>query len=151
MVAMTELATSGQPRLSIGEVAQRTGLSVHALRFYEREGLLASPVERTADGHRTYRERDVTWLEMCIKLRSSGMPLAAIRRYAELVCAGPGNEKDRLDILRQHQQRVTAQIVALTTCLQMINFKVNLYQDSLTADPSDPIRSGVQDCLAYDK
>jgi hypothetical protein len=43
MVAMTEPATSGQqPRLSIGEVAQRTGLSVHALRFYEREGLLAS-------------------------------------------------------------------------------------------------------------
>jgi DNA-binding transcriptional MerR regulator len=120
---MTELATSGQPRLSIGEVAQRTGLSVHALRFYEREGLLASPVQRTADGHRAYRERDLTWLEVC---------------------------KERLDILRQHQQRVTAQIVAFTTCLQMINFKVNLYQDSLTADPSDPIWSDIQDCLAYD-
>ena len=59
--------------------------------------------------------------------------------------------QERLDILRQHQQRVTAQIVALTTCLQMINFKVNLYQDSLTADPSDPIWSDIQDCLAYDK
>lgn len=151
MVAMTELATSSQPRLSIGEVAQRTGLSVHALRFYEREGLLASPVQRTADGRRAYRERDLTWLDVCIKLRSSGMPLAAIRRYAELVAEGPGNEKERLDILRQHQQRVTAQIVALTTCLQMINFKVNLYQDSLTADPGDPIWSDIQDCLAYDK
>jgi DNA-binding transcriptional MerR regulator len=144
---MTEPAPSGQPRLSIGEVAQHTGLSVHALRFYEREGLLASPVERTADGRRAYRERDVEWLDLCIKLRSSGMPLAAIRRYAELVREGPGNEKERLDILRQHQQRVTSQIAALTTCLQMINFKVNLYQDSLTADRSDPIWGDIQECL----
>ena len=148
---MTAPAPPGRPRLSIGEVAQRTGLSVHALRFYEREGLLASPVERTADGRRAYRERDLEWLDLCIKLRSSRMPLAAIRRYAELVREGPGNEKQRLDILRQHQQRVTDQIAALTTCLQMINFKVNLYQDSLTADPSDPIWSDIQDCLAYDK
>lgn len=148
---MTGLAPSGQPRLSIGEVARRTGLSVHALRFYEREGLLASPVERTADGRRAYRERDLQWLDLCIKLRSSGMPLAAIRRYAELVREGPGNEKERLDILRRHQQRVTDQIAALTTCLQMVTFKVNLYQDSVTADPSDPIWADIQECLtAYE-
>jgi DNA-binding transcriptional MerR regulator len=146
---MTAPAPSGRQGLSIGEAAQRTGLSVHALRFYEREGLLASPVERTADGRRAYRERDIEWLELCIRLRSSGMPLAAIRRYAELVREGSGNEKERLDILRQHQQRVTDQIAALITCLQMINFKVNLYQDSLTADPGDPIWSDVQECLPY--
>jgi hypothetical protein len=46
---------------------------------------------------------------------------------------------------------VTDQIAALTTCLAMINFKVNLYQDSLTADPGDPIWSDIQDCMAYDK
>jgi DNA-binding transcriptional MerR regulator len=148
---MTEPAPCAQPRLSIGEVAQRTGLSVHALRFYEREGMLASPVERTADGRRVYRERDLEWLDLCIKLRASGMPVAAIRRYAELVREGPGNEKERLNILRQHQQRMIAQIAALTTCLQMISFKINLYQDSLTADPSDPIWSDIQECLIYYK
>jgi DNA-binding transcriptional MerR regulator len=140
-----------EPRLSIGEVAQRTGLSVHALRFYEREGLLASPVQRTADGRRAYRERDLQWLDVCIKLRSSGMPLAAIRRYAELVREGPGNEKERFGILRKHQQQVTDQIAALTACLQLINFKVSLYQESLTAEPGDPIWAAMQDCLAYDK
>ena len=143
---MSEPAPSGQG-LSIGAVARRTGLSVHALRFYEREGLLASPVDRTADGRRAYRERDLAWLDMCVKLRSSGMPLAAIRRYAELVREGPGNEKERLDILRQHQQRVTAQIAALGTCLQMITFKADLYQESLAAGPGDPSWEAIQDCL----
>jgi len=45
--------------LSIGEVADRTGLSVHALRFYEREGLIANPVRRGPNGHRVYTEQDL--------------------------------------------------------------------------------------------
>jgi DNA-binding transcriptional MerR regulator len=125
--------------LSIGQAAKRTGLSVHALRFYEREGLLASPVARMAGGRRVYSEQDLEWLDLCIKLRCSGMPLAAIRRYTELVRQGPGNEHDRLTILREHQQRMTDQIAALTACLEMITFKVKLYEDSLPAGTTDPI------------
>jgi len=120
-------------------VSQRTGLSVHALRFYEREGLLASTVQRTADGRRRYSEQDLEWLDLCVKLRSSGMPLAAIRRYAELVRQGPGNEEDRLTVLREHQQRVTAQIAALTACLEMITFKVKMYQEALATGATDPV------------
>jgi DNA-binding transcriptional MerR regulator len=128
-----------QPGLSIGQAALRSGLSVHALRFYEREGLLLSPIERTADDRRVYSEDDLEWLDLCVKLRSSGMPLAAIRRYAELVRQGPGNERDRLIILREHEQRVSAQISALTAALEMITFKVTLYQDSLVDGAADPI------------
>jgi len=120
-------------------VSQRTGLSVHALRFYEREGLLASTVQRTADGRRRYSEQDLEWLDLCVKLRSSGMPLAAIRGYAELVRQGPGNEEDRLTVLREHQQRVTAQIAALTACLEMITFKVKMYQEALATGATDPV------------
>jgi len=78
--------------LSIGQVAERTGLGVHTLRFYEREGLLAMPVRRAA-GRRVYSEDDVEWLDICTELRSSGMPPAEIRRYAELVREGLGNVK----------------------------------------------------------
>src|SRR5690349_21418644 len=92
-------APEAEPILSIGEVAERTGLSVHALRFYEREGLLATPVYRAPGGRRVYSEWDLEWLELCIKLRESGMPITAIRRYAELVRQGTGNEKERLDVL----------------------------------------------------
>jgi DNA-binding transcriptional MerR regulator len=128
-----------EPRLSIGQAAQRTGLSVHALRFYERENLFLSPVRRGPDGHRAYSEQDLEWLELCIKLRSSGMPVAAIRRYAELVRQGEGNEQERLTLLLQHQERMTAQIAVLNACLEMVTFKVKLYQESLTAGTTDPI------------
>jgi predicted site-specific integrase-resolvase len=39
--------------LTIQQVAQQTGLSVHTLRYYERNGLL-EPVDRASSGHRRY-------------------------------------------------------------------------------------------------
>jgi DNA-binding transcriptional MerR regulator len=119
------------PGLSIGQVAERTGMSVHALRFYEREGIL-HPVRRGSGGRRVYSDEDVEWLAVCSSLRASGMPLAAIRRYAELVRQGPGNEKDRLTLLLQHQQHVTSQIGQLSECLDMIRYKVGVYEEHLS-------------------
>jgi DNA-binding transcriptional MerR regulator len=128
-----------QAGLSIGQVAERTGLSVHALRFYEREGILAEPVRRESNGRRVYSEDDVDWLEMCVKFRSSGMPLDTIRRYTELIRQGPGNEADRLALLRSHQDHVSAQIEELTECLRVISHKVDIYSQHLD--------EGTADCL----
>lgn len=125
--------------MSIGHVAHRTGLSVHTLRFYEREGLLTSDVRRGAGGHRLYDESDLEWLEVCSKLRESGMPLNVIRQYAELVRLGDGNLPERLKLLRAHQQDVRTQIAALIDCLELISFKVRLYDaylaEGVTGDP----------------
>jgi DNA-binding transcriptional MerR regulator len=128
---MTEVA------LSIGQVAEQTGLSVHALRFYERAGILANPVRRGSGGRRAYSEDDVEWLNLCIRLRASGMPLTAIRRYADLVRQGPGNEKDRLTLLRDHQEHVTTQLQELTKCLDLISYKVGVYEESLAQGTAD--------------
>jgi DNA-binding transcriptional MerR regulator len=127
--------------MSIGQVADRTGLSVHALRFYEREGILANPVGRARSGRRIYTEDDVEWLSLCIKLRSSGMPLPALREYASLVRQGPGNEKERLAVLRQHRERVSTQIADLTESLDLISRKVRLYEERLAQGTADRLWS----------
>ena len=54
--------------------------------------MLSQQVARGTGGHRRYSPQDVRWLRICTKLRKSGMPLAKIRRFAELVREGPGNE-----------------------------------------------------------
>ncbi|GAA0361840.1 MerR family transcriptional regulator [Microbispora corallina] len=125
--------------LSIGEVARRTGLSVHALRLYEREGLLAGEVRRDEKGRRLYSEWDVEWLANCVKFRSSGMPLATISRLAQLVREGTGNEAERLELLREHQRRIADQLAQLHACLDLINTKVAAYQRHLAIGASgDP-------------
>ncbi|NUP22009.1 MAG: MerR family transcriptional regulator [Streptomyces sp.] len=123
--------------LGIGEVAGRTGLSVHALRFYEREGLLVGPVRRTSGGRRRYTTVDVDWLLICVRLRESGMPLADLKRFAELVRQGPGNEAERLRLLDAHQQRVEAQIQALQECRSVIAWKVGVYAEHLARGEAD--------------
>jgi DNA-binding transcriptional MerR regulator len=118
--------------LSIGEVAQQTGLSVHALRFYEREGLmLTRRIPRGSGGHRRYGPQDVYWLRIAIKLRACGMPLARIRSYAELVRQGPGNEQQRLELLREQQRHIENQLAELHDCLRTITRKVGTYERHL--------------------
>ncbi|MEV0091605.1 MerR family transcriptional regulator [Streptomyces sp. NPDC050738] len=125
--------------LSIGEVAERSGLSVHALRFYEREGLFANPVRRLSNGRRIYHPEDLEWLAICTKLRSSGMSLATIRQYVELARQGSGNEHERLELLREHARHVEAQLRELNEALEVIRFKVRIYEDHLARGEADQL------------
>ena len=105
---------------------------MHALRFYERESLMLSEqVARGTGGHRRYSPQDVRWLRICTKLRKSGMPLAKIRRFTELVREGPGNESERLDLLREQQRHVEDQLAELEECRQIISRKVGVYEQHL--------------------
>jgi DNA-binding transcriptional MerR regulator len=126
--------------LSIGQAAKRTRLSVHALRFYESEGLMAKPVGRSG-GRRVYTEDDIEWITLCVILRESGMPIPILRAYTDLVRRGNGNEPERLELLREHRGTVIAQIAELTRCLELISFKVGFYEDILEAtnDATTPV------------
>jgi DNA-binding transcriptional MerR regulator len=125
-----------EDELSIGDVARETGLSVHALRFYEREGILVAPVRRTAGGGRRYSESDVGWLNLCVVLRASGMPIPDIRRYTELARAGAGTEPARLALLRDHESRVLDRIAELQRSLDIVRHKVAVYEDHLEQHPA---------------
>src|SRR5512146_323222 len=112
--------------MTIAEVAERTGLSRHTLRYYERDGLMLG-VGRDNAGHRRYSEGDLGWLELITKLRETGMPVRDVRRYAELVRAGDGNEDERLTVLRAHRDRVRAQLAAMAAHLEAIDMKIGYY------------------------
>lgn len=125
--------TDQPDELSIGQVAERSGLSVHALRFYEREGIFLSPIRRAAGGRRVYTEDDVDWLTLCTILRGAAMPLEDIRQYTELVRAGDGNEPERLVLLRQHEERVREQQQKLDRFRDLIRFKMGSTRTSSRA------------------
>ena len=131
--------------LTIGEVSALTGLSTHTLRFYEQEGLV-EPVRRDSAGRRLFTEQEVGWLRVCTKLRSSGMALPDIRRYAQLVRQGPGNEAERFEILRRHEDKVRQQVADLQEALDVIKAKVTLYADHLAAGSADQLWRDGPDC-----
>lgn len=59
------------------------------------------------------------------------MPIRTIRRYAELVRAGDGNELERLALLREHRREVRAQLAEVRRHLAFIDRKISFYEDTL--------------------
>ena len=114
--------------MTIAEAAAETGLTTHTLRYYERDGLMLASVDRSTSGHRRYTERDLTWIEMITRLRSTGMPIRDVRRYAALVRAGTGNEAERLELLRAHRRVVLARLAEVQDHLGAIDYKIGLYE-----------------------
>jgi DNA-binding transcriptional MerR regulator len=114
--------------LTIAEAAEQTGLTAHTLRYYERDGLMRTPVRRSASGHRAYDDADLAWIALISKLRSTGMPIRDVKRYADLVRAGSGNEAERLELLRAHRERVLRQLEEVRDHLSAIEHKVDVYE-----------------------
>ncbi|MBS1867797.1 MAG: heavy metal-responsive transcriptional regulator [Acidobacteria bacterium] len=69
--------------MQIGVVAKKLGLSVDAIRFYERNGLLPRP-PRTEGGFRRYGESDVETLAFVRRVQSLGFKLSEIRALLRL-------------------------------------------------------------------
>lgn len=112
--------------LSITEMAARTGLSADTLRYYEREGLITPPPR--ANGRRRYSERDESWIRLVARLRNTGMPIARLRRYAELARGGEATTGERRELLVHHRQAVAARIARLQDDLKAIDDKIETYE-----------------------
>ncbi len=114
--------------LSISDAATATGLSPHTLRYYERAGLMLTPVDRASSSHRRYSDADISWVQFLSRLRSTGMPIATIRTYTELVRAGEATVDERLELLLRHRITVLAQLDEITASLAAIDYKIAVYR-----------------------
>ena len=119
--------------MTIADAARATGVSTHALRYYERAGLM-NDVGRADSGHRRYNEQDLAWIDVLQKLRATGMPIQRIRRYAELVRGGDGNEADRLALLKEHRDAVRAELAQVRRHLAFIDRKIAIYEQKLAVN-----------------
>ncbi|WP_285726583.1 MerR family transcriptional regulator [Psychromicrobium xiongbiense] len=127
---------------TIAQVAEQTGLSQHTLRYYERDGLMPGAVARSSSGHRQYTEADLRMIILISRLRSTGMHIRDIRRYAELLRQGPGNEGERLEILRVHRDQVLKQLADMTENLRAVEDKIGVYEEAqaTAAQLTEPLK-----------
>ncbi|MFE6778478.1 MerR family transcriptional regulator [Streptomyces sp. NPDC057702] len=123
---------TGQDRYTISEVVATTGLSAHTLRWYERIGLMPH-VDRSHTGQRRYTNRDLDWLDLVGKLRLTGMPVADMVRYAELVRAGGHTFPEREELLTAHREDVRRRIAELQGTLAVLDHKIDIYADARRA------------------
>ncbi|MEV0264869.1 MerR family transcriptional regulator [Streptomyces sp. NPDC050617] len=120
---------AGRGEYTISEAAAYTGLSAHTLRWYERIGLMPH-VDRSHTGQRRYDDRDLDWLDLVGKLRLTGMPVADMVRYAELVRAGEETFAERERLLTAHREDVRKRIAELQSTLAVLDYKIDVYADA---------------------
>lgn len=126
-----------EPPLSIEEAAQRTGLSAHTLRYYERIGLIGA-VTRAAGGQRRYAAADLAWLAFLTRLRTTRMPIQKMRLFAQLRSSGDATVPARRQMLQTHLAEVQAEIAAMQQAAQALQDKIAHYQaleDAASAQP----------------
>ena len=99
-------------RLSVGQVAERSGVATSALRYYEREGLITAT--RNAGGHRRFEPIVLRRLAFIRAARHVGLTLEEIRdALAQLPDDRTPNKADWTRISRTWRQRLDAEIEAL--------------------------------------
>ncbi|MHA5051266.1 MerR family transcriptional regulator [Streptomyces sp. SD15] len=119
----------GQDHYTISEVVAFTGLTAHTLRWYERIGLMPH-IDRSHTGQRRYSNRDLDWLSFVGKLRLTGMPVADMVRYAELVREGDDTYIERYELLEATRRDVKARIAELQGTLAVLDHKIGFYADA---------------------
>jgi DNA-binding transcriptional MerR regulator len=117
--------------MTIAQAAERSGLSAHTLRYYERIGLI-HPVGRGTNGHRRYGRDDMEWLALLIKLRTTGMPMRQMVEYAELVREGPHTAARRRTMLERHRAAIAEQMAALEETAAVLDRKIAMYHEMET-------------------
>lgn len=113
--------------LTIEEVAQRTGLTAHTLRYYERIGLIA-PVPRAAGGQRRYATADLDWIEFLLRLRDTRMPVAQMLVFARLRAEGDATVPQRRALLEAHLAEVNASLHAMQQAAAVLGTKITFYR-----------------------
>lgn len=115
--------------MKIGELAKRTGLSPHTIRYYERIGLLPIAA-RDAGGWRDYDEGILVWIEFLDRLKTTGMPIREMLRYAELRAEGDHTGPERRVLLEQHREKVRAHLADLQASLLVLDTKIDTYVET---------------------
>jgi DNA-binding transcriptional MerR regulator len=118
--------------LSIGKVAEKTGLSVHTLRYYDALGLLPQ-LKRAENGHRVFDEDFLGWINMLKCLRATQMPLAEMQAYAQLYLQGPEAAEAQRALLEAHRQEVAQHMAEVEAAIRLLDHKI-AYLCSVTGE-----------------
>ncbi len=125
----------------ISQLAEKTGLSIHALRYYEKEGVLRR-VERTPGGRRVYNEESVSMVIGALCLKQAGMTLPQIKEFYDLTAQGAKTLPQRLGMLRAARENLRQQQELISQHLEFVDFVIDYSKGAIASaregcDPED--------------
>jgi DNA-binding transcriptional MerR regulator len=122
-------ATGG---LSIGELAERTGCTAEAIRYYEREGVVPRPARTGTGRYRQYGDADVERFAFLRRARELGFSLAEVRELLAFNDGDPARSCSDVDAMaRAHLAQVDAKLAQLNALRAALSAVINQCEGGL--------------------
>jgi len=106
----------------ISEVAKLVGLSIPTIRYYEKLGLIDSPMKNDR-GYKVYDDKIVQYLGFIVNLKDTDMPLEQIKKYVD---AYKENDNQQCySILQEHAAKMKAELAKRQQILEKVQYKIS--------------------------
>ncbi len=115
---------------TIGELAEKMGLTTHTLRYYDEEGLLRH-VKRAPNGRRIFTEKDLVMLNTIECLKKAGMSIRDIRQYIDWCDEGFASVEKRYELFAKKETEVLQKLADLKKVLATVQWKKKFYKQCL--------------------
>ena len=115
---------------SIGQAAEKMGLTAHTLRYYDKEGHLPF-VRKTSSGLRVFSDADLEWLAIVECLKGTGLQIKDIKQYIDWCQEGNATLQQRLDVFKRQKEKLKKEMEKLQQHMEKINFKIAYYEDAV--------------------
>lgn len=110
---------SSEPKYSISEVVDITGISAFTLRYYDKCGFFPN-LYRDKNKVRKFSEADLKSLQLVDALRKSGLSIDGIRYFVKLNIKGSKTLSERRDILRAQEITLEYQLTEIQENLKTL-------------------------------
>lgn len=129
-------------KYTISALSRKTGLSIHTLRFYEKEGLLRY-VERTDSGRRVYGEASMGCLLGVLCMKQAGMTLPQIKAFMDITIEGVDTLPQRLEMMQSARDQLSKTKEAIERGIQLADFFIGGCHNAMEAlkNGTDPIKA----------
>lgn len=141
---------------TLQEVVQRSGLSEHTLRYYERIGLLDRVNRDSSSNHRRYTAEDVQKIETLACLRTTGMSIDDMRTYFALLKDGKAAADQQLALFETQKKALEQELAQKQEHLRYLEQKVAFWKavqrgDDARAQEIGKIASGLAKQIMKEK
>src|SRR6266567_3263079 len=119
---------------TLQEVVQRSGLSEHTLRYYERIGLLERVKRDNSSSHRRYTADDLQIIEALACLRKTGMSIEEMRTYIALRKDGFAAADQQLALFEGHRKALELELAQKQEHLRYLEQKVAFWKAVQSGD-----------------
>ena len=115
---------------TVKQLSDKLGISVHTIRFYDDQGLFPE-VARDNYKNRIFTEESLSWVNLVLCLRNTGMSISEIKHYINLSQEGDSTVLERYQIILDQKKKAEEDLKAMHKRLEVLAHKEKYYEDLL--------------------